>query len=246
MMIEIPNISQSALGLFRDCPYAYFLKYKMRCQPIFWNFDVLDTGGYVHDSIDYYYKNDYLTEAEDYNDIFYFTYKKFKEIWDITLPNEEFVKGFTSLENHAKWEFKNLQKGWTTKPLTEVDIAINGLRAIIDYANLDHNMLIDWKTNKSAVLSERYRIQAEMYRRAYKMKFGKDITHFYFFFLYPDDWRTVKFDSKKQKEVSKDVDVLLENINKAWNDNNFPKQPRTDRGCDSCLFKYYCKGGKQI
>jgi len=242
--MNIPNISQSALGLYRDCPYAYFLKYKKDCQAIFWNFDMLDTGGYAHDAIDVYYKNNFLTEADSYEDILYYSYNNLKDIWDLTLPNEEFIKAYTSLENHAKWEYNNLQKGWTTAPLTEVDVKMDGIRAIIDYVNLNHNMLVDWKTNKRASLSYNYRMQAEMYRRAYKLKFDKDITHFYFFFLFADEWRTVKFDSKKQKEVSEDVDNLLENIKSSWINNNFPKQPRTERGCDSCLFNFYCKGGK--
>lgn len=239
--LYIPNISQSALGLYRDCPHAYYLKYKMSCQPIFWNFDVLDTGSYVHDAIDMYYKHNYLTEAESYEDILYYSYKNFKEIWDITLSNEEFLKGYTSLENHAKWEYSNLQNNIVTKPLTELKIKLDGLYAIIDYADLNRDMLVDWKTNKYAGLSYNYRMQAEIYKRSYERKFNKELEHFYFFFLYPNEWRTVKFGNKKQDEVSKEVDALLDAVHKSWINNEFPKQPRTDRGCDGCLFRYYCK-----
>lgn len=243
--IYIPYISQSALGLYRDCPYAYFLKYKMNKQPIFWSFDMLDTGGYVHDAIDMYYKQNYIMEANNYEDILAESYNNFKNIWDITLPEEEFLKGYTSLENHAKWEYKNLEKGMTNKPLTEVDIKLKGIRAIIDYINLSNNMLVDWKTNKQANLSFNYRMQAEMYRRAYKLKFDRDIDHFYFFFLYPNEWRTVKFDNSSQQKVAEEVDELLKNVNQSWIKDEFPKQPRVESGCNSCLFKYYCKiGGK--
>ena len=242
--VRIPNISVSALSLFRDCAYAYALKYKKKKQAIFWDFDVLDVGSYAHDAIDLYYKKDFLTKASSYLDILANSYHEFKLIWDRTLSVNDFKKGYTSLENHAKWEFGNLQSGISTKPLTELKIKIDGLYVIIDYVNLDTKKVIDWKTSMHANLSHKYRMQAEFYKRGYDKYFDADLKNFYFFFLYPNEWRTVKFGNEKQNKIKEEVDDLLIKVKQCWKHNHFPKNPRTDKGCNNCLYKFYCKNNK--
>ena len=58
-MVEIRPISQSSLNLYRDCPYAYKLKYIDGLEPMLPSTEIFDIGTYVHIAIDGYYKNRY-------------------------------------------------------------------------------------------------------------------------------------------------------------------------------------------
>lgn len=234
------NLSQSAMAVYRDCPHAYYLRYKFRYEPMFWSRDPLDVGSYVHNSIDRYYKHHFLTEG-DYNDVLLRTYQILKSEWDVTLTAADLKKAYTSLQNHAEWEAANIKSGINTKPLTEVKIAYDGFYGIIDYVDLAHNRLIDWKTNKWPTLSYTYRMQAEMYRILFEGKFDEKLTHFYFFFLYPNEWRTVRYDYKKQKGMKEKIYEMRDEIYEAWDNEEFPKNPRTKSGCNSCLYRFYCK-----
>jgi len=236
------GISQSGLSLYRRCPFAYKLHYVDLAEPMFFSQDVLDVGRYVHDAIDEYYRHYYVSEGT-VDDILIKSYGALKEQWDLTLPAEQLRKAYDCLLHHAEWEHKNITNGIGTKPFTEVEINGEGLYGFIDYVDLQNHKVIDWKTNRYATLSYEYRMQAHVYRKLFESKFGEKLTHFYFFFLYPNQWRCVKFNDKKQEEVGKEVESLLNDILEC----NFPKQPRTDKGCRTCNYRFYCKilGGNE-
>ena len=238
------GISQSALTVFRDCPVAYNC-YKERKDAIFFNQSSLDTGGYVHEAIDTYYTNNYLTKGTS-DDILSLTYSNLKNKWDITLPVEEFKKAYLSLQNHALWEAKNISDGISSKPLTEVKIGEEGFYGIIDYIDLNNNKAIDWKTGRYPSLSFNYRVQAQIYKILFENKFNQELKNFYFFFLPVNEWRVVNFDKEKQMKVAEEVACLKQRIDKAINDSEFLKEPRTSGACKSCQYKLYCKlGGKK-
>jgi len=230
------GISQSAISLYRGCPYAYKLHYVDRVESMFFNYDILDVGRYVHDAIDRYYKNYYLSSGTP-EDVLEKSYQALKEVWDVTLPPEMFKKAYDCLKNHSEWESKNINNGIGVKPLTEVKIDGGGFFGIVDYISLQDKKLIDWKTNKFPTLSYVYRMQAHVYKTLFESEFGEKLTHFFFYFLYTNAWRCVKFDDEKQREVGKEVDRLLEGIHEC----KFPKEPRTGSGCKSCNYRFYCK-----
>lgn len=240
------GISQTAIALYRNCPYAYKLKYFNKKQPVMWDFSVLDVGGYAHDAIDRYYRHHYdPTAIKSYEDILTYSYEELANIWDITLKPEQLKQAYICLENHAKWEFENIKNNICTAPLTEVKIAADGFFGIIDYIDLPKNLAIDWKTGKSAYLSYAYRMQAAVYKILYEHEYNMKLTHFKFFFLYPNEWRTVRYDSPKQQQVEHDVVTLKNAIEEARENDIFPKQPRTPKACNSCEYRNYCGGNEE-
>jgi len=232
-------ISQSALNTFRDCPKAYEF-YRRKKQGMFWDFDVLDIGKYVHKALEDYYKKSVLVDTSK-DDVLGETYHWLKKCWDLKFPPEYLKKAYTCLENHAEWESNNLSNGINTKPLVEVEITKNGFHGLIDYIDIANDKVIDWKTNKWPILSHNYRLQASIYKVLYEEKFNRDLTHFYFFFLYANEWRTVKYGNKKQDKVDEEVEKLMKEIQKCYDNEEFPKKPRTDKMCENCLYKWYCR-----
>jgi len=233
------GISQSALTTFRGCPFAYKC-YRERKDAVFFNQDVLDVGNYVHQAIDRYYKNHYLTEGTA-EDILGISYSHLKEIWDKSFTAEHLKKAFLSLQNHAVWESKNINGGIASKPLTEVKIGEQGFYGIIDYIDLNLNKAIDWKTGSYPSLSYNYRIQAEIYKILFENKFNQKLEKFYFFFLPVNEWRVVKYNSEKQLAVRDEVNLLKDKIDKAIENGEYLKEPRTEKMCRNCQYKLYCK-----
>jgi len=240
------GISQSGMSIFRDCPYAYKIRYIDGKKPIFFAPQILDIGKFVHDAIDRYYKNYFLTEGTA-NDVLSHSYGYLRDNWDLSLQPEDLKKGFECLYNHAKWEETNINNGIGTKPLSEVEINGEGFFGIIDYVDIPNKKVIDWKTGRKPYLSQNYRMQAYVYKVLYESKFNEELTHFDFFFLFPNEWRTVKYDSEKQIKVGEEVEQIKTDILNAIQDENFPKEPRTPGKCKSCEYKLYCKiiGGEE-
>jgi len=232
-------LSQSALTTFRDCPKAYSF-YKEKMQGMFWDFDVLDIGKYVHKALEDYYNISFLTEGTK-EDVLAETYHWLKKCWDIKFPPEYLKKAYICLENHSEWEAKNINNGMNTKPLVEVELTQNGFHGILDYVDLQNDKLIDWKTNKYPTLSHNYRIQASIYKELYEAKFNRKLSHFYFFFVYANQWRTVKYGNEKQNEVDKEVKELKIQVKECYNNEEFPRKPRTESMCKNCIYKWYCR-----
>jgi len=234
------GFSQSSLSLYRYCPYAFKLSYLDSQESIFWDPDVLDVGKLVHNSLDYYYKNNYLTKGLSEH-ILYYTYSHLKNNWDITLKVEDFQKAHTCLDNHSKWEYKNISNGFNTKPFTEQKISQNGYYGILDYVDLNNCKVIDWKTGRSPYVTYEYRMQAHVYKELFEKEYGLKIKKFQFYFLYPDEFRTISFEKEKQKQVALETERLKNAVINSLSDGEFSKKPRTDKGCKNCNFVYYCK-----
>ena len=237
------GISQSGLSIFRMCPYAYKLHYVDRKEAMFFNFDFLDIGSYVHDAIDRYYKNYYLMDGT-YEDILEKSYSCLKDIWDMTLLPEYLKKAYDCLENHARWEYGNISKGIGTKPLTEVTIDGGGFFGLIDYIDLPNKKVIDWKTGKYATVSYNYRVQAHIYKALFESEFGEKLPYFHIFFLGANEWRMVSFEKEKQIKVGEDVQKMLGEVQKAYDNEEFEKKPRISSTCKSCNYRLYCKLGE--
>jgi len=233
------GISQSGLSIFRDCPYAYKLRYMDNAEGMFFDPSVLDVGKLAHKAIELYYKHDFLTEGTA-DDILALTYLRLKNIWDITLTIEQLQKAYQCLENHAAWEASNIEKYNNAKPLTEAKLAGRNYFGYVDYINLNQNQAIDFKTNTWPTLSYEYRMQAHVYRELIEKNFDVTLSHFYFFFLYPNTWRTVKFDSDKQKKVGEEVEEMKRQVLACYENGGFEKRPRTPATCKNCLYNYYC------
>ena len=234
------GISQSAMSIYRNCPYAYKIRYIDGHKPIFFAPQILDIGKYVHDAIDRYYKNHFLTEGTA-DDVLAKSYGHLREIWDTTLQPEDLKKGYICLQNHALWEANNINNGIRTQPLSEVQINSEGYFGIIDYIDVPNKKVIDWKTGRKPYLSYIYRMQAHVYKVLYESKFGEKLSYFDFFFLYANDWRRVKYDSDKQIKVGEEVERLKNEILNSIQNQEFAKQPRTDSMCKNCEYKLYCK-----
>ena len=234
------GLSQSSLSLYRQCPYAFRLSYLSKQEPIFWDPTVLDVGKLVHDAIDLYYKNDYLTEGSA-DDILYYSYSYLKKSWDVSLKVEDLLKAHTCLDNHSRWEHKNTLSEFNTKPLTEQKISQDGYYGILDYIDLNNCKVIDWKTGKNAYVSYEYRMQAHVYKTLFEKEFNVKVKKFQFYFLYPNEFRTISFEKEKQKQVALETEKLKNDVVNSLSDGEFPKKPRTDNGCRNCDFVYYCK-----
>jgi len=232
-------LSQSALNTFRDCPKAYEF-YKNRTQGMFWDFDVLDIGKYVHKALEDYYKISFLSKGTK-EDVLIESYHWLKKCWDMKFPPEYLKKAYICLENHAEWEAKNINNGMSTKPLVEIETTKNGWHGILDYIDLQNDKVIDWKTNKYPVLSHTYRIQASIYKDLYDEKFNRDLKYFHFFFLYANEWRMVKYGNDKQNKVDEEVRALKAEVQKCFDNGEFPRKPRTNNQCRNCLYKWYCR-----
>jgi len=237
------GVSQSALSLFRNCPYAFQLRYINKCKPVFYDESVLDVGGYVHDSIDGYYKHHYEL-VQDSETILYYSYQLLKNQWDTLLKPEQFQQAYECLFNHSNWEYGQQQKGVITQPLTEQELSYGGYFGIIDYIDLLKNNVIDWKTGKNAYLSYEYRMQAYIYKVIYEGNFNKKLDKFLFYFLFPNEFRMVSYNKEKQIKVAEETEKLKRDLYDAVESMNFEKKPRTPKGCRSCSFVYYCHGNK--
>lgn len=233
---EHPGISQSAITLYRFCPYAYYLKYKKLCEPMFWDMSAMDTGRYAHDAVDKYYKFHFDFDV-DREYILANTYSELSKLWDRSLDIEEFKKAYHCLENHADWEYNNITNGLGTRPFTELKLCHKGFFGILDYVHPQNWKPVDFKTGRHANLYYDYRVQAYVYKVLLEEEFHKPVNHFYFYFLYPNEWRTVSFGKDKQIKVGEDV----ENYKRCIEEEEFEKTPRLESGCNNCDYKYYCK-----
>jgi len=229
------GISQSGICLYRFCPYAYKLKYIDKCKPMGYDTSAMDTGKYTHDSIDHYYKFNFSLDTTQ-NNILYSTYNKLKELWDRTLEPVWLKKAYDCLKTHSEWEYQNTLKG-ITKPFSELEIDNGKYYGFLDYVNLPKAQVIDWKTGSYPTVSFEYRMQAYVYKLLFEYKFNTKLKDFYFFYLYPNQWRKISYSNKKQIEAGEECERLLGKIL----DNEFPKEPRLENGCRYCDYKYYCK-----
>lgn len=238
---EERGISQSAMNLYTSCPYAWYLKYIEDKEPMFWDPSILDVGSIVHSVLDSYYKMHFISEGTD-NDILIEVYNILKKKWDTTLLPEQFKKAYICLENFSKWEYKNLLSGLRihAKPSTEIKADESGFYGILDYVDVTNGDVIDWKTNTYPTLLRNYKLQAAIYTVLYEKKYKKNLREFKFYYLYPDIIRSLPCDSSEMREFIKEAKTIRNSILKSKEDNNFPKQPRTEKGCRNCLYKYYC------
>jgi len=208
-----------------------------------WDFSVLDVGKYAHKAIEKYYRHHYDPSAiESYEDILAYSYDELRNIWDITLKPEQLKKSYVCLENHAKWEYENIKHDICTLPDTEVEVLADGFYGFIDYVYLPKKLVIDWKTNTRAYVSYDYRIQAAVYQILFEKHYKMDLSHLKFFFLYPNEWRTIRFDMDKQMKAHEEAIRVKDEILSAREDMNFPKRPRTPKKCNNCEFRNYCGG----
>lgn len=232
------GISQSALSVYRNCPFSYRC-YREKKDPIFFDFNVLDSGKFVHDAIDYYYKN-YFHTSHTSELILGYTYGYLRSRWDTTLPLEELKKVYACLVHHSEWEYQNHNNGYQSKPMSESKLKNEVFYGIVDYIDLQNKKVVDWKTNKFAVLSFEYRMQAYIYKLLFESTFNETLDHFHFFFLYPNEWRTVRFDAPGMDKVIQEVELLKESVLQSIQNDNYPKEPRIDSQCVHCNYRLYC------
>jgi len=228
-------VSQSRLSVFRECPFRYKLSSIDKLDGIYFSATAMEIGGYVHDALENYYKHNFVYGSSQ-NDILYYSYNNLKNVWDTTFTTEDFTKAYKCLCNHADWQTSYKPK---MHPAAEDDIYSKKWHGIIDF--FDTEMAIDWKTNKCASLSYAYRMQAQIYKWLIESKYNINLKHFHFFFLYPNEWRTVAFDKKKQQEVANDTINLWDAMQSCYDNDEFPKSPRTKSGCNGCPYNFYCK-----
>jgi len=233
------GISASQLQIFDDCPYKYYLNYIRKLDAIMWDITVFDVGTKVHDTVDMYYRKCY-GEKKTYDEILFETYQILRSMWDIYLPASHLKKAYECLENFAKFE-ENRLKYDMIKPLTELKVPAKGYYGIIDFYNPATQKAIDWKTGKHPSITRGYRIQAQVYKILVDTKFKTDIEKFYFSFLHSGIMRKVDLKDKKMEPIEDFVREGKEKILKARKTGQFEKKPRTDKMCNWCDYKYYCK-----
>jgi len=242
MTTAITNgISQSQIGIYRDCPYAYYLKYVKGYQPMMFTTEHLDVGKYIHDAIDIYYKNLYVDNGVIPNDIFKSVYSVLREIWDTTLLPEHLKKAYVCLQNFAIWDFENIQEEGT-EPITEENYKYDGFRAKVDYFRESPLKLGDFKSGTYPTVNYMYKIQAAIYLYVLRNKLEIDIDKFTDWFLYPNVSKDVNW--KDLQEILQTAKDYRDKITDSFKTMDFPKQPRTKSTCRYCDYRYYCGGIK--
>jgi CRISPR/Cas system-associated exonuclease Cas4 (RecB family) len=233
------GISQTALGVYRSCPFAYKC-YREKKAPLMFNQEILDSGGLVHDALDSYYKSHYLTEATP-DDILYETYNILKIKWDTSLQPTELHKAYTCLRNHSIWEAQNLVNGIIVAPDTEVALSNQFFYGIVDYIDSPHDFIMDWKTGKAGYLTQENKIQAYVYRQLYQDHYKRQLKKFSFYYLYSNDIKTIDYDAYYMKDVATDVEQLKQSMMNDIANGTYQKQPRTDNTCKYCTYRVYCR-----
>ena len=233
------GVSQSQIGIYRDCPYAYYLRYVKGYEPMMFTTEHLDVGKYIHDAIDIYYKNLYVNNGVTPNDIFKNVYSVLRGLWDITLPAEYLKKAYVCLQNFAIWDFQNIQeKG--TDPITEKNYTYDRFRAKVDYFREKPLVLGDFKSGTNATVNYMYKIQAAIYLYVLRNNLQIEINEFTDWFLYPNEEKKVKW--ADLTEILETAKQYRDDIVQAFKTNEFPKQPRTKSTCRYCDYRYYCGG----
>jgi len=235
--VKMKNVSQSQINLFRNCAHAYYLRYELKKEGIWFDPSVIEVGSRVHDAINIYYRNHLLlsgTEEEIRDKV----YNILRNQWDTTLPPEYLQKAYTCVCNFAKFEYNN-RKGRRGVPLTEVKIYSSGLMGIVDYLDLNKPKIVDFKTNTRAGVGYANKMQAVMYRILVKQEYDIDLTHFTLQFLFPNEIRLIKYDDK-MLAIQRELEESVDKIKKAWKEMEFPKEPRTPKTCNGCQYSYYC------
>jgi len=243
------SVSQSQIHLYRDCPYAYALRYKYKKQGMMWDHEVFNVGRTVHDAIDLYYKTQYSTEETE-ETIYSKSYAILRNIWAKLIEEEkpkdsaiQLKKASICLRNFAEFEASNINQAIPTKPLTEIKIYSKDLMGIIDYFEPSRPKILDFKTSAYPSVGYKEKIQAVMYKHLVKESYDIDLDFFTFYYLYPNKKRYVKFDAKSD-DIFQDILSYKDNILQSWKTGNFPKKPRTKSMCNSCQYRFYCKGLK--
>jgi len=234
------GLSQSGMSVYRDCPYAYKLKYFNHVKPMFHDQSILDLGAIIHDSIDSYYKIHYLPEGTP-EEILMETYDVLTKKWDIsTFLPEQLKKAYVCLQHHAIFENSELKNG-RKKPLSEVKLHHNGFFGFIDYIDPVKKLVIDYKSGKGPYLYYDNKVQAYVYKKLYEGEYNEELKEFSFFFLFSNIFTKVKYDSPAMLKVAEETEELKNNIIEATESKTFPKEPRTKNMCRNCKYNYYCQ-----
>jgi CRISPR/Cas system-associated exonuclease Cas4 (RecB family) len=233
------NISQSQINLFRKCPYAYALRYLYKKESIMFDPSIVEVGSRVHDAIDMYYRNYLLLNGTE-EDIRNKVYEILRNQWDTTLSVDYLKKAYTCVCNFAKFE-NTMRKGRRGVPLTECKIYCNGLMGIVDYLDLNKPNIVDFKTNTKAGVGYDNKVQAVMYKMLVKQEYDIDLPYFTLQFLFPNETRVIKYE-ENVLQIQREIENSVEQIRKAWDTKNFPKEPRTPSTCNGCEYRFFCGG----
>jgi len=233
------GISQSQINLYRSCPYAYKLKYVDGLEPMMFTRDFLDIGKYIHDAIEVYYKNLYDTDTNP-ESIYKSTYSVLRENWDHTLLPEYLKKANICLQNFGLLEYENMQEN-KTEPESEGNYTYDDFRAKLDYFRRIPLLIGDFKSSTKPIVYYDYKIQAAVYLYVMRHKLDLDIDDFYFWYLYPNIVKKVKWDDLQK--VLEDAKKYRDEIKDAFDSMEFKKKPRTKSTCKYCDYKYYCVRG---
>jgi len=239
-MSAISNgVSQSQINIFRDCPYAYYLAYVKHYKPMIFKPDIMEVGSRVHDAIDIYYRNLFV-EGSNKDEIFKSVYSVLRQSWDHMLDIEYLKKAYTCLKSFSEFEAKQIKNNGYSKPLSELDLRHENFRGKIDRLELVSMIPGDFKTNTNAVVSYSYKMQAAIYSYLIEKEFGQKPKYFNFYFLYPNEIRTLKVENLKT--ILENAKQFRNQIIQAFDDDKFEKKPRTASTCRYCNYRYYCKG----
>jgi len=233
------GISATQLQIYDDCPYKYYLSYIKSLDAMMYDITVFDVGTQVHDAIDEYYRK-YFNPKASKEFILYEVYGILKKNWDNFLAPEKLKYAYDCIVNFSDFEFNRLQKD-TYKPLTELKIGADGYYGIVDFFNPANKKAIDWKTGKNAYLSRSYRIQSVVYKILLDKEFKTDLEVFNFRFLRQNVPIKVDLKSKKMEEIFDFVSEGKNNIIKSRKNGEWEKNPRTNKMCRWCDFRFYCK-----
>lgn len=232
------GVSATQINLGRDCLYKLKLTYVDKCKPINFNPDIFAVGKAYHDSVELYFKEHYL-DVPVTNDILYYTYEEFKQLWRTELPIDYFQKAYKCLQNFAKWESERAKK--LDIPLIELKLDEDGYFGYVDLFQEETGYGMDWKTSTKPSLSKGYKIQGIVYKSMLDSKFKIDMQTFDMNFIFTDVVKTLDFSDKKVEPLFDEVKEIRDKIQQCFKKWTFPKNPRTPNMCKWCKLRYYCK-----
>lgn len=247
-------LSTSAIKLYLDCPYAYYLRYLGRCKPEFVDDTYLRLGKSGHAILQHYYEELDLSNPNLEVEFV----EKMKSVafkyWDRTIDARKRVELEPALFNWIKFElqrFHNYKKQGIEdrfKPVAvEQDLTDynNRLRAVMDKRCIGSNGLqyvMDYKfdaklpakRNWSVNLAEidiKYKVQAAINVNVLKSQDIEIASFFFQFIRYPDKLLSIPLTS----ELFSEIDALISKIRA---DEVFKKNKK---GCFMCSLKADCE-----
>lgn len=222
--LEVAEISPSALYLWKQCPFKFYLHYrrypKLPAHPDYR--DVLDFGSIVHEVIAEYYRN--IPKSITPDGAKTLLAEIFNKKWPSNLAHLR-TRAEDQLLNFLRFEKRRLSWGINPRPIAvEEEFRKPPLHGIVDALFKAPNgelIVVDWKTGRGVRLTPEIVFQMNVYL------YLTSASRAYVVFLETGDWYEVKY--------TVDVRSIA---NELISSSSYPRRP--GKWCSTCEYQLSC------